>query len=114
MIGGLIVTALVTVALPLTSHPVFMYSIIVLVIGTPAGLIMALPAEALPHAKRAPGMGIFYTCHYATMTMLPAVAGMVRDQSGSPNAPIFMVGMIMALAALALLYVRSLSTGYRN
>jgi predicted MFS family arabinose efflux permease len=67
--------------------PLAAFATIVLVIGFPPGTIMAMPAQALRAESRAPGMGVFYTCYYVTMAVLPGVAGMARDLAGSAAAP---------------------------
>ena len=108
MTSSLLITALATMALPFANSPFVVFSVIVLVIGVPAGLIMALPAEVLPQEKRSAGMGVFYTCHYASMAVLPALAGVIRDHTNSPTAPILFVGALMAIAAAALVGVRPL------
>jgi hypothetical protein len=80
--------------------PLAVFVVVALVIGLPAGPIMALPAQALRAESRAPGMGVFYTCYYAAMAVLPGLAGMTRDRSGSPAAPVLFAAAMM-LAALA-------------
>jgi len=69
-----------------------------MVIGAPAGLIMALPAQALRPQNRAGGMGVYFTWYYAGMASLPGLAGMSRDLSASPAAPALFAAAMMALA----------------
>lgn len=106
MIGGFGTVAVAAAALPFVSAPAGAFAVIVLVIGLPAGLIMALPAQALRLENRAAGMGVFYTCHYAGMAVLPGLAGMVRDLSGSPDAPAAFSAAMMIAAALGLFAFR--------
>jgi hypothetical protein len=47
------------------------FALIVLGMGVPPGLIMALPAQALRPDTRAGGMGVYYTWCYAAMAILP-------------------------------------------
>ena len=63
------------------------FALIVLGMGVPPGLIMALPAQALRPETRAGGMGVYYTWYYAAMAILPTGAGLARDYSGSAAAP---------------------------
>jgi cyanate permease len=78
------------------------------IIGIPAGAIMALPAQALSPQSRAAGMGVFYTWYYLAMALFPAIAGLLRDLSGDPRMPLFFaaalcvvtVGTVLAFAAL--------------
>jgi len=108
MIGTLLITALVVIAFPFTANPISALSALVLVIGLPAGLLMALPAQVLPQSKRSAGMGVFYTCHYGCMAALPVFAGFLRDQSAAPHAPILFVGIMMVAIALTLAAERRL------
>ena len=70
-------------------------------IGVPAGLIMALPAQVLRPESRGGGMGVFFTCYYVAMAILPGAAGLVRDISGSPAAPALFAAAMMLLCVLA-------------
>jgi len=78
------------------------------IIGIPAGAIMALPAQVLAPQSRAAGMGVFYTWYYLAMAFFPAIAGLLRDLSGDPRMPLFFaaalcvvtVGAVLAFATL--------------
>jgi len=102
LIGGFLITGLAAALLPFTNEPIIAFSILAAVVGAPAGLIMALPAQALLPQNRAGGMGIYYTCYYAGMAFLPGLAGIARDFTASPAAPaLFSAGMMaVALAGL--------------
>lgn len=80
----------------------------------PAGPIMALVSETLSTDNRAVGMGIFYTWYYAGMGVLPPLAGLARDLSGSPDAPVYFASamMLCALACVSLfrLHRRAVAT----
>ena len=80
----------------------------------PAGPIMALVSETLRADDRALGMGLFYTWYYAGMGTLPPLAGLARDLSGSPAAPVYFAGamMLCALACVGLfrLHRRAVAT----
>jgi cyanate permease len=102
MIGALLLSAVAVVALVASSVTVVAFIAIVLVVGVPAGLIMALPAEALRPETRAAGMGVFYTLYYGLMAVLPGIAGIVRDRTASAGAPLLFVAA-MLLAALVFL-----------
>lgn len=77
--------------------------VLVLVIGLPAGLIMALPAEALPPQSRSIGMGIFFTIFYITMATLPGFAGLIRQRTGAVGSPLLIGAAMMAVAAVCVL-----------
>ena len=80
----------------------------------PAGPIMALVSETLSADNRAQGVGLFYTWYYAGMGALPPLAGLARDLSGSPAAPVYFAGamMLCALACVGLfrLHRRAVAT----
>jgi predicted MFS family arabinose efflux permease len=92
------VLALLTV-LPLPALPC---ALLGLLIGPPAGAIMALPARALTAANRAVGLGLFYTCYYAAMAAGPALAGVLRD-AWSTAAAALLFGAALFLTILPLL-----------
>jgi predicted MFS family arabinose efflux permease len=74
------------------------------VAGLPCGAMMVLPGEVLRPQNRATGMGVFYTWYYAGMALLTPAAGILRDASGAPGAPLLLAGAL-ELAALAVLVV---------
>jgi predicted MFS family arabinose efflux permease len=103
LVGGFLISGLAAAALPFTDDPIIAFGILAAVVGAPAGLIMALPAQTLRPQNRAGGMGIYFTWYYAGMAFLPGLAGMARDLTASPAAPpLFAAGMMaLALAGLA-------------
>jgi MFS family permease len=72
--------------------------------GPPGGLIMALPGEAVSQQHRAVAMGVYYTCYYAGIGMLPTLAGYARDVSGSAAAPLWFAVAMLVLAGAFLLW----------
>lgn len=102
MAGGFSTAALAALALPFVASPLIAFGAIALAIGAPAGMIMALPAQALRPESRAVGMGLFFTCYYAALALLPGGAGLARDLSGSPAAPAVFAGAMMLLCLIGL------------
>lgn len=98
LVGGLVLAGLASAALPFAEQPIYVFAIVAIVIGPPAGLIMALPAQALRAPSRAAGMGVYFTWYYAGMALLPGLAGLTRDLTGSPAAPALFAAAMMALA----------------
>ena len=78
------------------------------VAGLPAGAMMVLPGEVLRSQNRGAGMGVFYTWYYAGMALSTPAAGILRDVSDRPGAPLFLAGAL-ELAALAVLLLFRLS-----
>ena len=103
LVGGLVLAGLASAALPFAEQPIYVFAVMVIVIGAPAGLIMALPAQALRAQSRAAGMGVYFTWYYAGMALLPGAASLARDLTGSPAAPALFAAamMVLALAGLA-------------
>jgi predicted MFS family arabinose efflux permease len=106
LVGGLVLAGLASAALPFTEQPIYVFAIVAIVIGPPAGLIMALPAQALRAPSRAAGMGVYFTWYYAGMALLPGTAGLARDLTGSPAAPALFAAAMMAFALVGV-------TGFR-
>jgi MFS family permease len=92
---------------PMALSPALM-TFIGAVAGVPAGAIMVLPGEVLRPQNRAAGMGVFYTWYYAGMAVLTPAAGILRDVSGAPGAPLLLAGAL-ELAALVVLVLLRLS-----
>jgi predicted MFS family arabinose efflux permease len=103
MTGGFLAAALSASVLPFTSVPTIALAVVALAIGVPAGLIMALPAEVLRPESRAGGMGVYFTCYYVAMALLPGAAGLARDLSGSAAAPALFAATMMLLCAVGLM-----------
>jgi hypothetical protein len=93
-----LITGLAAAMLPLVHDPIIPFGVLAAVVGAPAGLIMALPAQALRPENRAGGMGVYFTWYYSGMAVLPGLAGMARDLTASPAAPAFFASVMMALA----------------
>lgn len=90
-------------AMPFTAWVFVPYALLVLALGVPAGAMMALPAQALRPENRATGMGIFYTWYYVLMAVLPGCAGLLRDLTGSPAAPILFAAAMVLLCVVVLM-----------
>ena len=83
--------------------PLVPFTVLVIAIGVPAGLIMSLPAQVLRAERRASGLGVFFTCYFVAMALLPGAAGLARDISGSPSSPALFAAGMMVLCMLALM-----------
>jgi len=76
--------------------------------GVPAGALMALSAQAVSRENRGPGLGIFYTWYYSGMTLMPILAGWLRDWSGSAKAPVLFSSTLVAGTVLCVWLLRGL------
>jgi predicted MFS family arabinose efflux permease len=79
-----------------------------IVAGIPAGALMSLSAEAVRRENRGPGLGIFYTWYYLGMTLVPGIAGALRDACGSANSPLLLAALLMAIVVACVLALRVL------
>jgi predicted MFS family arabinose efflux permease len=76
--------------------------------GIPAGALMSLSAEAVRRENRGPGLGIFYTWYYLGMTLVPGIAGALRDATGRASAPVLLAALLMAVVVACVLLLRAL------
>ena len=109
MVAGFTITAAALIVLPFTDIPLAAFAVVALAIGAPAGLIMALPAQVLRPELRGSGMGVFFTCYFVAMAVLPGAAGLMRDISGSPATPALFAAAMMLLCILALALFRAVA-----
>jgi predicted MFS family arabinose efflux permease len=91
----------VVAAITMWDAPILIFVVMGIVAGTPAGIIMALPARAVRSEVMGPAMGLYFTCYYVGMTALPAAAGWVRDTVGYAGAPLLVAAAILISAFVA-------------
>ena len=106
MFAGFAITSAALIVLPFTDVPLAAFVVVALAVGIPAGLIMALPAQVLRPESRGSGMGVFFTCYFVAMAVLPGAAGLMRDISGSPATPALFAAAMVLLCMLALALFR--------
>ena len=109
MIAAFAITAAALIVLPFTDMPLAAFAVVALAVGVPAGLIMALPAQVLRPESRGSGMGVFFTCYFVAMAVLPGAAGLMRDISGSPATPALFAAAMVLLCMLALALFRAVA-----
>jgi hypothetical protein len=85
-----------------------LFALIGIALAPPGGLIMTLPSEALRPEHRALGMGVYLTWYYAGMGVLPAMAGLAGDLTGSAATPFWFAVALLGIAAATLLHFRGL------
>jgi MFS family permease len=99
--------AIAVIAAIAAGHPsVLLFALVGFSCGVPPGSIMALPAQAVRPQHRAVAIGIYFTCYYAGMGALPALAGLARDLTGSIAAPLWFAAAVMVSASLMLVHFR--------
>ena len=90
LVGGGCIAALI----PWVDAWFLMFVLFGLIAWAPAGPIVALPVAHLTPENRGIGMGVFFSYYYLGMGFFPAIAGWIRDATGSPGAPIMFAGML--------------------
>jgi MFS family permease len=95
---------------PAVGASLVVFMLIGLLLALPAGLIMALPGKSVRPERLAIAMGIYFTCHYGGIGLLSAMAGVTRDVTGSPAAPLWFAGAMLIFATAMLLQYRVLHT----
>jgi MFS family permease len=73
-----------------------------LVAGAVPGPLTSLLPRALAPERLAVGLGVSYTVFYAVMAVTQPAAGLARDLTGDPAAPIRFAAAAMATTLLAL------------
>jgi MFS family permease len=98
LVTCLVGLGLATCLLPYWPYPLLLMIVLGLLYGPPPGIIMALPVQVLRPENRAPGLGLFSTCYYAGMPAMTALAGLARDLTGDPAAPLWVGGLSLFLS----------------
>lgn len=94
------IAALAMLAISQGLAPELSFVIAGIFLGIPGGALMALSAEAVQPENRGPGLGVFFTWYYVGMTLAPALAGWIRDVSGSAASPIILAASMVAVGVL--------------
>jgi predicted MFS family arabinose efflux permease len=67
----------------------------------PAGVVMALTAQAMKPENRAIGMGLFFAMYFLVMALSPPVAGWLYDLTTDQVWPMLFAGALFLLTAIA-------------
>jgi MFS family permease len=112
MLWSFAVSAAAMLVLPSAPAPALLFGVVAIAFGPAAGVIMTLPTEAVRAEARAAGIGVFYIWYYVGMALLPRVAGMTRDMTGTPAAPIVFSAAMLGIAAVALIALRAVQRAF--
>ncbi len=104
--GAMAVAAAVMLLLSHTGLAVALSLAFGLIGMAPAGIIMALAAEAMAPQRRAFGMGVFMTVYFVLQTASPPLAGWIFDRSGNPFGPLAFAAALFAATAAGYLAFR--------
>jgi MFS family permease len=109
---GASVAILVLLMLPNTEYAVLLSLLFGLIGAAPAGVIMALTAEAMSPQRRAFGMGVFFNVFFLFMAFAPPIAGWLFDRGANPYWPILFAAAAMAGAMLSHIAFRRMQRRY--
>src|SRR5438552_8268088 len=108
IVTGSVAAGLVTLLLPVLEHPLLAFCLLGLTIGAPPGPVMSLLPKSVTPERLAPAFGVYYAVFYVMTAVTQLGAGLVRDLTGSPAAPIRVAALVMASTALGLAFFRLL------
>jgi predicted MFS family arabinose efflux permease len=97
-----LLTAGAFVLIPLTGPPVVWLLLSGVVVGLAPGALVSLVPGSVSPAQLAAALGLFYATFYLGMAAMQPLAGLLRDVTGSPAAPVFFAAATMGLTAVAL------------
>jgi len=97
---AVVLSAAAPVALALGYPPVPLLIASSLAICIAAGPQFALVGARLRAEERALAMGVFWTIYYTAMSALPPLAGLARDLTTDPRAPLYVASLFTFLALL--------------
>lgn len=106
-------SAVATAILPWTDAPLIALAVVAVFAGVPTGVVMALPIQAVGRDNHNAAMGLFFTAHYIGLGTVPAVAGLARDLTADPGAPMLVGAATTALALAMLAIFRAVARGAR-
>lgn len=110
MIASFLLASAVIALIASLEPSIVLFGLAGLLFAPPAGLIMTLPGEAVRAERRAIAMGIYFTCYYAGMGVLPALAGYAHDLTGRTAAPLWFAVVMLLVASLMLLQFRGVQS----
>ena len=99
---GCLLTAGAIMAMPLIGPPVVWLLLGGVVAGLAPGALMALVPGSVPPEQLSAALGLFYAIFYLGMAVMQPLAGLLRDVTGSPAAPLFFAAAAMLLTVVAL------------
>ncbi len=94
IVAGTIATAMSCALMPLLEPSYLWIVLFGVVLPASTTVIITLPAEVLRPESRSTGFGVFYTCYYVGMALVPSLAGYLLDLTHNPSLPVFFSAML--------------------
>jgi MFS family permease len=96
IVSGLVASVLLGAYLPFSPIPLLSFALFGFAVALAAPVVAALPSRVLAPDLRGPGFGIYYVWYFGGMPVLIAIAGLLRDGTGSATASLeFAVAMLL-------------------
>jgi MFS family permease len=102
MVGGLVAGVILGVDIPFSPSPLLVFTLFGIALALATPVVSALPADVLEPGMRGPGFGIYYLWYFGGMPALIALAGLLRDRTGSTTASIIFAAAMLACCLVAL------------
>lgn len=110
IVGGAVGAALSCFLLPTAGAAIIWIVLFGLFRGGCTGGIMALPAKVLQPGSRNTGFAIASTMYFASMAVVPAIAGHLLDLTNNAAMPLWFAGLLWLLILVVLVGFRFLRT----
>jgi predicted MFS family arabinose efflux permease len=107
MIGGLMASIPLGAYLPFTPRPLLSFVLFGFALALATPVVAALPAQVLAPDMRGPGFGIYYLWYFGGVPVLITLAGLLRDLTGSTNAPMMLAVLMIGCCLLLIAVLRS-------
>ena len=105
MAGGLIASIVLGGVISFVPYPFVFFLLLGTTLGIATPVVGSLAAEVLKPDVRGPGFGIYYLWYFGGMPVLLALAGLIRDWTGSATASLtFATCMLLCCLVLAGLF----------
>jgi MFS family permease len=99
---GCLLTGGAIMAMPLIGPPVVWLLLAGVAAGLAPGALVALVPGSVSTEQLAAALGLFYSIFYLGMAGMQPLAGLLRDVTGNPAAPLFFAAATMMLTVVAL------------
>lgn len=102
MAGGLVASIALGALIPFVPYPFAFFVLLGTTLGLATPVVGSLAAEVLKPSVRGPGFGIYYLWYFGGMPVLLALAGLLRDWTGTATTSLaFATCMLLCCLALA-------------
>jgi len=102
IVGGCLIAASAIAATSIVDRPTSLLLVAGIAAALAPGALTALVPGSVPPTQLAAALGLFYSVFYLGMAAMQPLAGLLRDVSGNPSAPLLLASVTMFLVIIAL------------